>query len=805
MRAFITTSLLLIGILPIRATAQTAEDLPIAHTTGFIENKGQLHDQLGKPVPHVRYLLNGPGLNVQLLDDGFSYDTWVVEEQAEETLLMINAAHDRPMPAERTYRFHRIDISFVGASPDTRIVASDPFNDHFNYYTQGTPEAGAVNVQHFRTVEYLDIVPGIDVRFQLSEGTASMEYDFVVHPGADMSAIRMRHSGAGATLDERGVLVFNTAFGELVETLPASWHEVGHERKSAPVKWTRNTDGTIGFAPADGFVARANATLVIDPVPTVMWSTMYGAEGLDNFQGVAIDVNGNSLASGNAQSVAAIATSGAHQTTLLGGSDAMLVKFDAAGVRLWGTYMGGSSGDLSTSVTTDASANIYICGSTSSTTGIATAGSHQPNKSSASDGFLVKFNTNGVRQWGTYYGGTGSDYARDVQCDGAGYPVIVGTTESLTGIASAGAADISYGGNGDAFVAKLSPSGVRQWATYMGGSQADSGVGTSNDGTFIYLVGTTASPSGIATSGTHKPTKSGGTDGYLVKYSGLGAKSWGTYYGGAADDFMIACLAEPSTGRIYICGGTLSSSGIATAGSHDASYNGTSTAGDGMLAKIDNYGLREWGTYYGGADQDWCEDIAIGYTGRIYVSGFTGSPTGIATADGVQPTLTNSASAFLTRFTTAGARIWGTYFNSNTNWMWARCAARNSIVLLGGDTRAQTITTPGCHQPNYGGGGFDAYLVRFSDPLFLLSPTQPRTEQAIVKEADGTVLLQPTATSVEGAATVRLMDIGGRVLGVWTWANSSASYRLDLSGAAPGVYMIIVDAAGEQRTARVVK
>ncbi len=93
------------------------------------------------------------------------------------------------MPAERTYRFHRIDISFVGASTTTRIVAGDPFSDYFNYYTEGTPEAGAVNVQHFRTVEYRDIAPGIDVRFHLKSeaGTTAMEYDFVVHPGADMS------------------------------------------------------------------------------------------------------------------------------------------------------------------------------------------------------------------------------------------------------------------------------------------------------------------------------------------------------------------------------------------------------------------------------------------------------------------------------------------------------------------------------------------------------------------------------------------------------------------------------------------
>src|SRR3990170_4453741 len=39
--------------------------------TGFVENKGQLRDQIGKPNTAVKYLLNLPGLNVQLRATGF--------------------------------------------------------------------------------------------------------------------------------------------------------------------------------------------------------------------------------------------------------------------------------------------------------------------------------------------------------------------------------------------------------------------------------------------------------------------------------------------------------------------------------------------------------------------------------------------------------------------------------------------------------------------------------------------------------------------------------------------------------------
>src|SRR5690606_6759545 len=127
---------------------------------------------------------------------------------------------------------------------------------------------------------------------------------------------------------------------------------------------------------------------------------------------LAIGGSGNIYMAGNTDATGGIATPGAHQTTMQGMFDAYLVKFNSAGVRQWGTYYGDVSMETVGGIATDASGNVYLGGLTGSPTSISTPGSHQPVHGAAynGDGMLVKFNTAGIRQWGTYYGGTTDDY-----------------------------------------------------------------------------------------------------------------------------------------------------------------------------------------------------------------------------------------------------------------------------------------------------------------------------------------------------------------------------------------------------------
>ncbi|MBK7407145.1 MAG: SBBP repeat-containing protein [Saprospirales bacterium] len=94
---------------------------------------------------------------------------------------------------------------------------------------------------------------------------------------------------------------------------------------------------------------------------------------------------------------------------------------------------------------------------------ITTPGAHQTDFSGGNgDAFLVKFNTNGVRQWGTYYGGSNNDQCYSCAVDGTGQVYIVGQTASLSNMTTPGGSSNQFwrGLYGDAFWQNSMPTGA---------------------------------------------------------------------------------------------------------------------------------------------------------------------------------------------------------------------------------------------------------------------------------------------------------------------------------------------------------
>lgn len=221
------------------------------HIVGFIENKGQVYDQSYKPNAAVLYLLNRPGLNIQLRKTGFSYDTYTVEKKAKRSPLSIS--HKRgeknfdkfhEPEYELTYHFHRVDIELPNANPTVRLKAEEPFPDHFNYYNEVTPEEGATGVNHYKKIIYQNIYENIDLVFSIEKGKP--EYDFIIHPGGNVKDIVMQYKGMDNlkqnNLTELGIALKQ---GILTDAIPMSYEL--ENKKEIAVAYILNKENKVSF------------------------------------------------------------------------------------------------------------------------------------------------------------------------------------------------------------------------------------------------------------------------------------------------------------------------------------------------------------------------------------------------------------------------------------------------------------------------------------------------------------------------------------------------------------------------------
>lgn len=451
------------------------------------------------------------------------------------------------------------------------------------------------------------------------------------------------------------------------------------------------------------------------------WATYLGGTSDDYGYAIATDASGNVYLTGYTVSTSGIASAGSHKASYSPGPpDAFLIKFDSSGNRLWGTYFGGTGDDQATNIAVNkATGDVYIVGITYSVSGIASGGfdnTINSGSSASSDAFLAKFNSSGVFQWGTYYGGTSDDEGHAVAVDGLGNVYLAGqSASSTTTQVGSGGHQNTYSGSTDAFLVKFTASGVREWGSYYGGTSYDGARGLAVDAlNNVYLAGHTASTSGVS-SGGFQNNNGGGRDAFLIKFNSTGSRLWGTFYGGAGYEEGHSVVVD-GWGDVYFSGitSTATSGVISTLGSFQPSIGGGTY--DAFLVKLDSSGTnRKWATYYGGNAFELFSRVARDRDNNIYLGGFTQSPSGISSG-GFQNTYGGSNDGYLAKFTSGGSRVNASYYGgSGIECTYAAGVAPDDFghVYFAGETGSATDVASGGHQNTYGGGSYDAFLVKF--------------------------------------------------------------------------------------------
>jgi hypothetical protein len=385
------------------------------------------------------------------------------------------------------------------------------------------------------------------------------------------------------------------------------------------------------------------------------WSMAVNAYG-DSFDyggsGIAVDSSGNSFLIGYFEGTA---TFGSTSLTSSGERDIYVAKLSSSGSWLWAVKAGGSLSDEGLGIAVDSSGSAYATGHFE---GTATFGPTSLTSSGERDIYIAKLSSSGSWQWAVRAGGSLSDEGLGIAVDSSGSAYATGHYE---GTATFGSTSLNSSGESDIFVAKLSSSGLWQWAVRAGGSLSDEGHGIAVD--LSGDVSVTGYFEGTATFDSHMEYTSGDSNLFVAKLNSSGLWQWtaSAGYNGADEGHGIAV---DSIGSIYVTG--FYSKWLSTndeAGSSNINYHSTGER-DVFIGKVSSSGLWLWAVGAGGSYLDEGHGIAVDSSGSSYVTGsFYDSLwseknqklyTGLAGNEAVQISSSGGADIFVLKLSSSG-------------------------------------------------------------------------------------------------------------------------------------------------------
>jgi hypothetical protein len=566
-------------------------------------------------------------------------------------------------------------LLMVGANGDPVIAGEEPLQGKMNYFIGNDRSRWQTGVPTYRRVRYDDVWPGIDLVWHGTQN--ALEYDFIVAPRVDPSAIRLQVNGAKRLrLDRSGNLIAETAAGNVVQHAPVLYQDGPGGRTAVAGKYVLRGRREVGFE-----IGAYDATrpLVIDPV--LEYSTFLGGTRNEEAFGIAVDGQGNAYVTGSTESVdfpRAVNITDETRSLLF------VAKLNAAGTDLVYSTLIGADTDgifpededpffnlLSTGIAVTADGKACITGRVDNVdndsnypltdnafqgSGFCLGAFCGLRQSRGFDAFVTVLSADGEKLvYSTLYGGSrfgdagleSIDRGDAIAVDAAGHVYIAGTTNAndLPTKNAFQSGRASSGTGTDAFIAVFDPAQERGndtllYASFLGGSDDDRGLGIAVDpDRNAYVVGKTRSsdletkaPAGQTLPPLQAAFQGGTFDGFVAKVDtesdGDPSLTYLTYFGGRGND-RVEAVAVDEFQRTYFAGA--SNSEPSTFPLVNA-FDSTQRNGEAFVAKFNADGTALfYSTFLGGENANTADDfeeatgIAIDPAGNAYVTGSTTS------------------------------------------------------------------------------------------------------------------------------------------------------------------------------------
>lgn len=238
---------------------------------------------------------------------------------------------------------------------------------------------------------------------------------------------------------------------------------------------------------------------------------------------------------------------------------------------------------------------------------------------------------------------------------------------------------------------------------------------------------------------------------------------WATHYGGAYDEQIDRVITDRNN-DVYIAGHSNTGTNISFNG-HQNNWGGYL---DAFLVKFNPEGKRLWATYYGGTEDEAAYAIATDGDNNILLTGTTYSSGNIAYR-AYQGSLGGSYDIFIAKFTSAGTRIWGTYYGGvKGEFALDICAdAANNFYLSGYTFSANAISKIGYRDTLIGSS--DNLLAKFDSTGALMRATYYGGEN---QESGGSLLLDAAGNIYLSGNTFSSTRISHKISRDSLWGGS---------------------------------
>lgn len=452
---------------------------------------------------------------------------------------------------------------------------------------------------------------------------------------------------------------------------------------------------------------------ILDPITNIN-STYYGGAEQDYILSITSDENGNYYATGFTASSNSISLNG-YQNTFGGLEDIFVVKFNNKFQREWATYIGGERFESGFSIKAK-NGKVYIVGETSSQNIPITNNAHQKTISAdVYDAYISVLKADGSLEYASYYGGDGSDKFNAVDVDENGLIYAAGFTQSTNNIFADGYQD-KLNAKTDGMIVRFNQNGARLWGTYFGGDEFDyiNDLHIDIQGNLI-ITGSTNSTN-LKMLNAFQSTKSTGYDIFISRFATSGNLLTSTYCGGNGSDFgnSITSTMENQNLKLYVAGSTYSTDFPTTPNTHKTQKSDNKL--DAFVIKLnDNINIEKC-TYFGGDNGDFGQSITTNKNNQIILAGATQSTNKISTADAYQKDFSDITDAYVAIFDNNLNQTYGTYFGGfDVDEGRSVCFnSQLDAIHLGGVTTSRNNINLNGHQ-NSIGGNYDGFIATLGD------------------------------------------------------------------------------------------